>query len=145
MNYVQLKKTVLLITNNNSFISKILQEILKSKNWKQKVSKLSLKKKESERPMANPKPYYTKATKKTLNNVNGSFGSCDFNIAIVVIKPARRFTRDPRRQTRADRRSAKDVLARIQEIVCEYCSPFLAAISSASRLWYLMHSSPSLQ
>ena len=55
---------------------------------------------------------------------------------------ARRFTRDPRRQTRADRRSAKDVLARIQEIVCEYCSPFLAAISSASRLWYLMHSFP---
>ena len=87
--------------------------------------------------MANPKPYYTKLLKKTLNNVNGSFGSCDFNIAIVVVKSD---TRDPRRQTRADRRSAKEVLARIQEIVCEYCSRFLAAISSASRLWYLMHS-----
>ena len=39
--------------------------------------------------MANPKPYYTKLLKKkkknTLNNSNGSFGSCDFNIAIVVI------------------------------------------------------------
>ena len=42
-----------------------------------------------------------------------------------------RFTRDPRRQTRANWRSAKDILARIQEIVCEYCSLFLAAISSA--------------
>ena len=36
--------------------------------------------------MANPKPYYTKKLLKTLNNVNGSFDSCVFNIAIVVIK-----------------------------------------------------------
>ena len=55
---------------------------------------------------------------------------------------ARRFTLNPRRQTRVNRRSAKDVLAWIQEIVREYCSPFLAAISSASRLWNLMHTFP---
>ena len=35
------------MTNNNSFISKILQEILKSKNWKQKVSKTIFKKKKA--------------------------------------------------------------------------------------------------
>ena len=93
--------------------------------------------------MVNPKPYCTKATKKTLNNVNGSFGSYDFNIAIVVIK----------RSTALHPRSSKANQGRPKERKGCPCSEpgnclrllfsFLgAAISSASRLWYLMHSFP---
>ena len=36
--------------------------------------------------MANPKPYYTKTTKKVRKKKQKTFSSCDFNIAIVVIK-----------------------------------------------------------
>ena len=41
---------------------------------------------------------------------------------------------DPLKQISADLNKAKEVLALIHDIVLEYCSPFLLALSSARQL-----------
>ena len=47
----------------------------------------------------------------------------------------------PLRQSKADRRMAKDTFALIQDMVVAWSSPFFNASSSARRLWNLLHSS----
>ena len=47
----------------------------------------------------------------------------------------------PLRQSKADRRMAKDTFALIQDMVVAKSSPFFNASSSARRLWNLLHSS----
>ena len=49
---------------------------------------------------------------------------------------------EPLRQTSADLNSANEIRLLIHDMVLAYCSPFLIAISSANRLWYLKHSLP---
>jgi len=49
---------------------------------------------------------------------------------------------EPLRQTSADLNNANEIRLLIHDIVLAYCSPFLIAISSANRRWYLKHSLP---
>ena len=49
--------------------------------------------------------------------------------------------RDPLRHRRADLKVARETFVRIHDMVVGYSFPFLLARSSASLLWYLLHSS----
>ena len=46
------------------------------------------------------------------------------------------------RQTSADLNRANEIRLLIHDMVFAYCTPFLIAMSSANRLWYLKHSLP---